>query len=188
MSYYTVVSDVGRSLVQLLREHMSPEPVAHPEMIGLSTPWDNGNFAVTLFLYRVDEHQEGRRTTMINRGAESQQYPPMVLNLHYLLTIQSKSDPVARAIDEHRMFGRAMQVFNDHSIVEPSLLQGSLADTDAVIRITLEDLPLERLQAFFSNGSYKLSLSYVVGPIYVGSTRTKTVKRVTERTFVSEHK
>lgn len=188
MSYYTVISDVGRSIVQLLREQMSPEPVTHPELIGLSTPWDQGNYAVTLFLYQVKEHQEGRRTTMINRGETAQQFPPLVLNLHFLLTVHSKSDPVTRSIDEHRMIGRAMQVLYDNSIVDPSLLQGSLADTDAEIRIMLEDLPLERLQAFFSNGSYKLSLSYAVGPIYVGSTRTKTVKRVKERTFVSEHK
>ena len=188
MSFYTVVSDVGRSIVQLLRDQMAPEPVAQPELIGLASPNDPGNYQVTLFLYQVKEHQEGRMTTMINRGVESQQYPPMVLNLSYLLTVQLKSDHVTRAIDEQRILGRAMQVLYDHSIVDSQSLQGSLSETDAEIRIMLEDVPLEKMQAFFPNASYKLSLSYTVGPIYVGSTRLKPVKRVKERTFVSEHK
>ncbi len=167
---------------------MTPEPIATPDLIGLASPMERGNYVLNLFLYQVKESQEARRTEMINRSTDTQQYPPMVLSLHFLLTVQSNSDVVTKAIDDQRIIGRAMQVLYDHSIVDRESLQGSLADTDAEIRINLEDLPLERMQAFFPNAPYKLSLCYTVGPIYVGSTRTKSVKRVKERTFVSEHK
>lgn len=39
---YSVIADVSASLVKLLRENMTPDPIPQPEMIGLASPVDKG--------------------------------------------------------------------------------------------------------------------------------------------------
>ncbi|MDB5053996.1 MAG: hypothetical protein JWM44_2046 [Bacilli bacterium] len=177
---YTVIADVGMSLIQLLRENMVPEPVLQPEFIGLSSPIDKGDLSLSLFLYQIKESAD-RQTQMLSRGAGTLQFPPMTVELYYLLTAHSAAELQTRTLDEHRILGRALQVLYDHSILKNSALQGSLADTNEELRIVMESLPLDTMLTLFPNIPYKLSVCFSVGPVYIDSTRVKATKRVIER-------
>ncbi|MBU7314212.1 DUF4255 domain-containing protein [Paenibacillus oleatilyticus] len=188
MADYTVIADVGNTLVKLLREHLTPKLLSQPEAIGLASPTDKGDFQLTLFLYSIQENTENRRTNMIGRGTDTLQYPPMALNLVYLVTCHSASELATRSFDEHRIMGKVMQVFHDHAVLRGSSLQGSLADSNEAIRIMPQPITLENAVSLFSNTPYKLSLSYVVGPVYLDSTRTKQTTRVAEAQFKLEER
>ncbi|MDR6553382.1 DUF4255 domain-containing protein [Paenibacillus qinlingensis] len=182
---YSVIADVSASLVKLLRENMTPDPIPQPEMIGLASPVDKGDFYLSLYLYNVRESGNNRQTHMIARGTNEIQFPPMVVDLCYLVTVQSPAELSSRALDEHRILGRAMQVFYDHSILRGSMTVGTLAEQDEEVRIVMDPFKGESLMNMwnFSDTPYRLSVAYTVGPVHIDSTRIKTTKRVSETDF-----
>jgi hypothetical protein len=177
---YTVIADVGTTILQLLRDNMVNEPIQQPEFIGLSHPNDKGDLSLSLFLYTIKESAD-RQTQMVSRGSSTLQFPPMTVELFYLLTAHSAAELQTRALDEQRILGRALQVLYDNSIIQGQALQGSLADSNEELRIVMENLPLDTLISLFPNSPYKLSVCFSVGPVYIDSTRMKSTKRVIER-------
>jgi len=185
---YTVITDVGNSLVRLLQKNMVPEPVSKPEMIGLCAPNDPGDFQLTLYLYHIEENGEFRQTSMITEGANKFRYPPMSLKLYFLLTSHSKTGINSRSADESMIIGRAMQVFYDNAVIASDNLEGVLRENGEGIQITFNKLSYEELQRIWSfpNTPYKLSVGYVVQPVLLSSTKTREVKRVTEADFTMD--
>jgi hypothetical protein len=182
VSLYSVVADVGQTLVQLLRDNMVPDLIQQPEYIGLAAPADKGDLTLSLFLYKVTESVD-RQTQMISRGAGAQQFPPMTVDLFYMLTAHSNAELLTRSLDEHRILGRAMQVMYDNAILQDSVLQGSLAGTNEQPKIVMDSLPMDTMISLFPNLPYKLSVCYSVGPVQIDSTRIRATKRVLERDF-----
>lgn len=181
---YTVIADVGATIVKLLREQMVPEPITRPELIGLASPADKGDLQLSLFLYNIQEH-ENRRTEMVDDGSGSLKYPPMALDLHYLLTAYSNADLHSKMIDEHRIIGKALQLLHDHSVLRGSVLQGTLASQSEELRLVLDNVPSETMINYwnFSDMPYKMSVSFRVSPVLIDSTRTKNAPRVRQREF-----
>ncbi|MGZ4106294.1 MAG: DUF4255 domain-containing protein [Tumebacillaceae bacterium] len=172
-----VIADVGRTLVQLLRDNLTPEPVLQPEQIGLAAPADRGDFALTLFLYSIEQNGVNQMAYLMN--GRNEQTPPLALDLSYLITAHSTAELSTRAIDEHQMLGRAIQVLYDNMMIKGSSLQGSLADANEELRIVMiEQLSLHTAITLFPSMPYKLSFSFKVGPVYIDSTRTRPVRRV----------
>lgn len=170
-------------MLALLRDKMAPEPIAHPELIGISSPAEKGDLSLSLFLYSVKENGESRRTQLQSRGVNELQFPPMAVDLFFLITAYSKADLHTRTLDEHRMIGKAMQVLYDHSILRKPYLQGTLAEADEEVRIVPENLSADMIASIwkFSDATFKLSIGYKVGPIYIDSTRIKSTTRVVDR-------
>ena len=166
--------------MKVLREALVPDLIAHPDAIGLATPYDRGDMILTVFLYEIRENAEHRSSDMIDQGGELR-YPPIPLDLSYLITAHSSSDAMTRAIDEHRIIGRTLQVLHDHNVLKGDDLTGSLAGSGASLRITKTELPLDVAANLFPDKQYKLSLAYTIGPVYLDSTRTRPVSRVRER-------
>ncbi len=180
MATYSVITDVGLSLVKVLREALVPELIAHPDGVGLAHPSEKGDMNLSLYLYEIQENTDFRNNDLIDQGG-TLRYPSMALDLTYLITAHSASDVLSRAIDEHRIIGRTLQVLHDHTILRGEDLEGSLAGTNESFRIVKEDIALETAISLFPSMPYKLSLSYKVGPVFIDSTRTKPTKRVRER-------
>ncbi|WP_127582964.1 DUF4255 domain-containing protein [Paenibacillus koleovorans] len=180
---YSVLAEVGQSLLRVLREQMVPELIEQPELIGLASPLDKWDLSLSLFLFNVTEAADHRKTNMISKGSSALQYPPLAVNLQYLITAFSMAETPSRAINEHRMLGKVMQVFHDNSVLRGSALTGTLADGNEEIKISTSALPLDQLLSFFSESPYKLSLCYTVGPVFLDSTRVKPTQRVVETQF-----
>ncbi|WP_256256137.1 DUF4255 domain-containing protein [Paenibacillus sp. BC26] len=187
---YSAIADAGASLLKLLRENMTPEPVAQSELIGMASPADKGDLVLSLYLYRITENSEARRNEMQARGSGMLQFPPMAVDLHYILTPYSSADLHSRTLDEHVIIGRAMQVLHDHAIVRGGYLQGSLAESNEELRVVVESLPVDILTGLWNFGDmpYKMSLPIRVGPVNVDSTRLKSTTRVVERHIKLEEK
>jgi hypothetical protein len=162
---------------------MTPDPIPQPELIGLGSPVDKGDFYLSLFLYSVRESGDSRKTQMVSRGTGEIQFPPMTVDLHYLMTVHSPAELQSRALDEQRILGRAMQVLYDHSVLRGPALVGTLAERNEEVRVVMESMSGDALLNMwnFADTPYRLSVSYVAGPVMIDSTRIKTTKRVTER-------
>ncbi len=183
-----MIADVGESLLKLLRGALVPELIAHPDGIGLAHPADKGDLQLSVFLYHIKENTESRNRDMINKGVGDLQYPPIALDLSYLITAHSASDLLSRGIDEHRIMGRTLQLMFDSPILRGADLLGSLAQSEQSMRIVKEEVPLETILHFFPDTPYRLSLCYNVGPVLLASTRTRSVSRVAERKIKLQEK
>ena len=186
MADYTVINDVGNSLIKLLQNNMLPEPITKLEMIGLCGPNDPGDFQLTLHLYHIEENGEFRQNSMISEQVDKFRYPPMSLKMFYLLTAHSKTGIGSKSSDESMILGRAMQVFHDHPVIPAEQLEGGLRDHGESIQVVFNKLSYEELQRIwaFPNTAYKISLGYIVQPVLLNSTKTRKVKRVTEADFI----
>lgn len=182
MAGYTAIADTGASLLRLLRSLMTPDPVPRPELIGLASPRDAGDLSLSLFLFNVTENGESRRTGMIERGGVLQ-FPPQAVDLYYLVTAYSNADRLTRSLDEHRILGKAMQIFYDNAVLRPPYQEGSLAESGETPRIAHVAMDSEELVKIWQFGDlpYKLSTVYRVGPVLLDSNRTKEAPRVVER-------
>ncbi|MFC5468667.1 DUF4255 domain-containing protein [Cohnella suwonensis] len=179
---YTVIADVGSSLLKLLREQLSPDPVPRPDLIGMASPVDKGDLVLSLYLCSIRENGEARRNELQPQGGILR-FPPLAVDLQYLLTAHSTADLHTRTLDEHRVLGKAMQVLYDNSVLRGSYLEGSLAENNEELRITSESYSTEQLTQLwqFGDNPYKLSLVYRVGPVLLESNRVKPGTRVLER-------
>lgn len=187
MANYAVIADIGLSLVKVLREALVPDLVAHPDYIGLAHPADKGDLNVSVYLYEIKENTDVRSNDLIDQG-DRMRYPPIALDLFYLITAHSTSDVLTRAIDEQRIIGKLMQLLHDHNTLKGVDLVGALEGDSGHYRMVKETLPLETAVNMFPNTPYKLSLCYKLGPVYLDSTRTKQVSRVRERQVKMEQK
>lgn len=180
MADYTVIADVSRTLIQLFRDHLVPEPVLQPELIGLASPADKGDLVLSLFLYNIEENGLNRQAFMTPRGNNGLQHPPLAVDLHYLITAHSNAEVATRALDEHSILGRAVQVLYDNATLKGSVLQGSLGYSDEELRVVFEPINMDTMVSLFpSNSPYKLSFSFTVGPVYIDSERVRPMRRVT---------
>ena len=173
MASYTAVADAGNSILKLLRDNMTPEPVSKPEMIGICSPADRGDFKLGLYLYSIRENGEFRDVGYQNTRS-------LTMNLFYLLTAYSTIDLKLRAYDESCILGKAMQVIYDNSILRGSNLQGSLAEKGEELRIVLNYLNTDEISKIwtFPNIPYKLSAGYMVGPVIIDSNTSRAFTRV----------
>lgn len=189
MGGYTVIADLGASLLRLLRDHLTPDPVPRPDLIGMASPRDAGDLALSLFLFNVKENGEARRTGMVDRGGVLQ-YPPQALDFYFMMTAHSNADRLTKSLDEHRILGRAMQVLYDNAVLSGPYLEGTLAESGSAIRLTLMSMEGEEVMKLWQFGDlpYKLSVVYRVGPVMLDSNRVKVVSRVVERHIVLEEK
>ncbi len=187
MSEYTAIADIGDTLINLLKDNMSD--LINPDMIVLLSPAEveGQNIRLTLFLYSIVENPYLKNREGIDLHPDGLQYPPLTLDLYFLLTTYASTqipDLTERTLEEHRILGRAMRIFYDHPVLRGSGLRGGLAGTPDELRIILNPLSLDDLNKIwtsFPNRHYRPSVSYIVTPAMIDSTRITGTKRVVVR-------
>ncbi|GBG06830.1 hypothetical protein B1748_05535 [Paenibacillus sp. MY03] len=189
MGSYTVIADAGASLLKLLREEMTPDPVSRPELIGMASPADKGDLNISVYICAVRENNESRRTEMLIEG-DMLRYPPRSIDLECLITAHSSADILTRTLDEHRLLGKVAQILHDNSVLRGPMLEGTLADSDAGLKISPLPYGTEDLTRLwqFGDAPYKLSLAYRIGPVHLDSNRVKPAARVVERRITLREK
>ena len=148
----------------------------------MASPVDKGDLALSLYLCSIRENGEARRNEMLPQGGVLR-YPPLAVDLQYMLTAHSAADLHTRILDEHRILGKAMQVLYDNSVLRGPYLEGTLLENGEELRITPENLSSDQLTQLwqFGDNPYKLSLVYRIGPVLLESNRVKPGSRVLER-------
>jgi hypothetical protein len=184
MSSYMVVAAVSNALRRILWAEFNDDNVVRPivgseEAIVFRNPTETARDSanrLSLWLYRVSENEFVKNQPMARaNGNETLRFPPLALNLYYLLT------PFAPSGDaDHLLLGKAMQVLYDNSSL---LLHDSASHIAEELRIVLCRLTLEELTRIWEalREPYRLSVCYEVRVTQVESLRTQTSARVVER-------
>lgn len=179
---FTVSASVSNGMLQLLRQHMVPDIIASREEIGLCTPEEHGDLVLGLYLYDIRENDEMRINGMIPYDEQHQQYPPMYLNLYYMITAYSNIDFHYREEENHRILTKTMQVFHDSPLMDGKLFKPLAGSAPNALHIQYQNLTMqEKLQVWQNRKSeFRLSLFYCVTPVELDSTVIREVKRVKE--------
>lgn len=173
----TAIADVSETLIELLRDNMQ-DLIPNPTEITLISPGEigqNGNVRLTLFLYQVFEnvHMKNQEMEIIN--STHLQYPPLTLDLHYMLTshpLTQGGTSASRTLDGQRILGRAMRILYDNTIL-------TVSGDD--LRITLNPLNLDdmtKIWTTFPDRPFMASACYLVTPVRIDSTRDISITRV----------
>ena len=169
---YTVVSAVNDKLLALLRKHMIPGVLVSREEIGLCTPKDHGDIVFGVYLYDIRENSDIRMTGLQACDSSHMQYPPIYLELSYMLTAYSAIDLRYREEENHRLLTKAMQVLHDYPRLEG----------EDALHIEFQNLTVDQKSAVWHSlgGGYRLSLFYKITPVKLESTIRREVARVQE--------
>lgn len=174
MAKYSIIADAGEALVELLCGGLVPELIPDKNGICLCSPAEKGDVSLGIWLYDIRESSEVRTSGLMDMGGREQRFPPMYLNLYYMLTAYASSDLKFRAAQEHRILGRAMQVLQDNNRI------AARSPGDMDMRIELLSLEIQEQREIWSGGEmpYRTSLFYRVTPAVLESEKRVAVSRV----------
>jgi hypothetical protein len=185
MSSYKVIAEVSKKLRELLWRAFEADPEINPTILGneeaivFSNPTqaarDSAN-RLSLWLYQITENEfmKNQPPSRAN-GHQTLQFPPMALNLYYLVT------PFATdGESDHLLLGKTLQALYDNANV---LLQDPGDEVFEELRIIFCRLTLEELTRIWEalREPYRLSVCYQVRVLRVESQRRTEQARVVER-------
>lgn len=187
MAEYTALVEAGTALVELLRDQLTPEPIANRELIALCSPHENENYQLTVWLYQVEEDTQGVEVGYYQVSRNVQRIRPTRYNLRFLVTAHSKAPLQLREADQYRITGAALQILKDHPMIDAKYLTGSLKDQGAGINVVLEKTSMDQLLKIWNNNSksYKLSFVVLLSNVEIDSNRERRISRVTDVTIGS---
>ena len=182
MADYTALVEAGNGLVELLRDNLTPEPIANREVIALCSPHEPENNQLTLYLYQVEEDTQGVQSGFYQADRNTLRKRPTKYNLRFLVTAHSKAPAQLKEADQYRMIGAALQVLKDHPVIDAKYLAGSLAEQGATINVVLEKTSQDQLLKIWNNTStqYKLSFVVLMSGVEIDSRMERRVTRVTD--------
>ena len=182
MADYTALVEAGNGLVEMLRDNLTPEPIANREVIALCSPHEPENNQLTVYLYQVEEDTQGIQSGYYQVDRNTQRKRPSRYNLRFLVTAHSKAPAQLKEADQYRMIGAALQVLKDHPIIDPGYLSGSLAEQGSVINVVLEKTSQDQLLKIWNNTStqYKLSFVVLLAGVEIDSRKERKITRVTD--------
>jgi hypothetical protein len=145
---------------------------------------------MSLWLYHVMPNEHLRNSAFVRRkdpndpvNDDALFYPPLVLNLLYLLTpsIQADGGGANDQLADQRLLGRAMQVLHDQSVL-PMQSKEAPGEGDE-LHISLAPRTIEEIAEVWEamQQPYRLSVCYEVRVVRIDSLRRRIGGRVTER-------
>jgi hypothetical protein len=186
MSDYTVLAEVGESLVGVLWQEIQLDPqvnglIDNENRISLESPADLiGNDAVRLsiYLYRIVEDPNTKNRFAVQGNGAQLRKPPLSLDLFYLVTPM-----VGLPREQQIVLGKVMQILYDRAILEGPDLTGSLAASSEAVRVILNPATLEETARVWQalELSYRLSICYVVRVAMLDSTREQYLQPVLQK-------
>ena len=184
MSSYMVVRAVSQEVRRILVTAFRNDPVfddivPSEQSIVFANPTETARDAsnrLSLWLYQITENeflknQPGPR----GKGTELDRFPPLALNLFYLITPFGPSGEA-----DHLLLGKTMQVLYDNAM--PRLLDTG-DGSEEELRIIFCRLTLEELTRVWEalREPYRLSICYQVRVARIDSERAFATARVAER-------
>lgn len=177
---YTIIADIGNTLVGILKKNLVPKIISDESLIGLCSPNENENFILSVYLYNIEQNQDMRMNSYISQGTDTQVRPPMFLNLYYMITPHSRSEVKFKSYENQIIIGKTIQALNDCSMID---------DNDGNrLRIDMINLSCSEKRNILSNFETKnsnLSLFYRVSPAEIESTNTRNIARVSDFELLS---
>jgi hypothetical protein len=176
----TILRDVGTTLKELLETHIPAlrTNISFNSPAEMQAPTGNRRL-LSLFLYQVAENSHMRNRNLEAPDPERLVYPPVILDLYYLLTPYAQERE-----DEFDILERVVRVFYDNATLRGSTLKGMLLDSgNDVLRVVLHPLSLEDLNHLWNTFAkpFKTSVAYLVTVVRIPSSRELAAHRVVHK-------
>ena len=177
MGRYTIIAEIDEHLRQVLADGLVPELLPDKNAVGLCSPDEKGDLNVGICLYDICENENLRISGMVNHSMEKQMFPPTYLSLYYMITVWSASDIRYRAIQEHRILGRIIQLLKDQNLWASENFD---SEGKPDIRVEFLDLTTEEKIKIWNQPSvpYRTSLFFRVAPVSLDSSKSREIRRV----------
>lgn len=183
MADYTALVEAGDGLVELLREHLTPELISKRELISLCSPHESENNQLTVYLFHIEEDQQSAPGGgYLPQSRDIERMAPSRFHLSFLITAHSQAPIQLREADQYRMIGAAVQVLKDNPVLERRYLKGSMLDTDAALHLSVERPNFDQMIKIWNNTAkpYKLSVVCKVDGVLIESKRMRRITRVSD--------
>ena len=179
---YTAIAQVSRQLVALLKEELTPDLLPVGDTVGLCSPDNRGDFSLGVYLYSVEQSANARISGRINQDLHTEKYPPLVLDLYYMITPYLKGDVKFLAEEEQTRLGKVLQAVNDHNVL--------VENEEEIVTLELCSPTLEEREKIWNAPSqpYRLSVFVAARAVIVDSARTRSVARVRELVVDTDQK
>jgi hypothetical protein len=176
---FGVISEMSNHLRGLLRAGLDGATgvdFGAPTTVSLESPGailDDGAGGadpvhLSLYLYRIAPNPYLQNFPLVPHGPDEQRYPPLPLDLFYLLTPLTGSPT-----DDLVILGRVMQLLDANATIRQAFLDSDMRPKDPEVRVLFNPVSLEELTRIWSafNQPYQLSLCYRVQGLAVDSAR-----------------
>ena len=184
MGAYTAIAEAGQSLVQVLWNAISVDPVLFglinsESLISLESPAEhvdnNDGALLSVYLYRIGEDPYLKNRQPVEGTGGLLRRAPLSLDLHYLITPM-----LTDAADRQIVLGKVMQILYDWPSLDGPDLVGSLATAGDPLRVVLNPVPLSDVALVWQALSipYMLCVPYTVRVALVESTEQSGGARV----------
>ena len=197
MSDYLVLDAVSKALRQILWDEFNADGVIRPIVgseaaVVFSNPTDTARDSsnrLSLWLYQITENEHVKNQPMLRAAVQpppppppsgraprqAAQYPPMALNLYFLVTPFAQSEEA-----NHLLLGKTMQVLYDNAII---FLEDTASNIFEELRVIFCRLSLEELTRIWESlrEPYRLSVCYLIRVTRIDSRRTPESGLVMER-------
>ncbi len=187
MAKYTVISDIGKGILNMLRDKLVPEPIDKAESIGICEPKERGGYIVGIHPYDIKEDTSGRAVESNALPDGSVQDHPAMIEIYYMISVSSKAELEAKAMDEAKIVGRIIQVIKDNPIIPSRYMPNNIGAP--IENVPISSLPInmeEKVKIWTMFGeSYKMSVFYVVGPVAIDSENIHKPRRRVERVYLN---
>jgi hypothetical protein len=167
-----VIGDVTQTLSDLLVDL----DVTLDSPASLQGPANNDNFArLNLYLYQVLEDEFSKNQAWPTRPTGELNYPPLALNLFYLVTPYASD-----VMSAHQVLSHAMKVLHENSIISGSQMAESLRLTVDQLAVVLCPMQLEELTRIWNSlqTPYRLSVVYEARVVLIESDIERDASRV----------
>jgi hypothetical protein len=186
MSNYLAISAVTATLRNLLTTGIQLEGDLGDTLVTTMVP-DKARTSgetrnqVNLFLYQLTPNAAWRNLDMPTRVRPGEAgYPPLALNLYYLLTAYGQNDDQSEPFS-HELLGRAMSILHDHPVLGQDEIEAALPNNDLYtqierIRFTLQPLGVEEVYRLWTGFQtpYRASVSYEATVVLIESSLATT--------------
>lgn len=190
MAKYTIISDIGKGILSLLRDKLVPDVVDKSESIGICDPKERGGYIVGIHPYDIKEDTSGKGAESASLPDGSIQDPPAMIELYYVISVCSKAEPESKAFDEAKIIGKIIQTFKDNPSISSRYMPNNVGMPIENVPISMLPINMEekvKVWTMFGE-SYKLSVFYIVGPVAIDSENIhKPKKRVETIHLGSQH-
>ncbi|SFS06896.1 DUF4255 domain-containing protein [Anaeromicropila populeti] len=185
MGSYSIISEIDQGIIKLLRDNMVPDLISSPDKIGLCSPSEKGDISLGIYLYDIKESDEVFERGMSMSGRSEQKAPSKFINLYYMFTAYSTSDLKFRALEEHRILGKIIQVFADNPMLGEEYFPANNQNFKYPLKVEMNRTHNETESKIWNGTDMpnKLSLYFKIYPVEIESTRVKKVQRVVDVDF-----
>lgn len=189
MAKYTIIADIGKGMRAMLRDKLVPDPVDKSESIGICDPKDRGGYVVGIHPYDIREDTSGANKKKTTLPDGSQKDAPAMMELYYVISVNSKAEIESKALDEAKIIGKIIQIFKDNPTIPKRYMPSNLGMPVEPVPVNMLPLNMEekvKVWTMFGE-SYKLSVFYVVGPVAIDSEKVSKPKKRVERIYLDPH-